>query len=63
MHPAVGLIQLDCQTLIAETEAQALLVYTATPGTKDHEQLRLLSVIGVQQFRPALGAERPTSSG
>jgi transcriptional regulator with XRE-family HTH domain len=50
IHPRVGAIELDCQTLVAENQAQVLLVYTATPGTEDHEKLRLLSVIGNQYF-------------
>jgi transcriptional regulator with XRE-family HTH domain len=49
-HPEVGLIELRCQALIAENQAQALLVYTATPGSEDDEKLRLLSVIGTQRL-------------
>lgn len=50
IHAEVGTIALHCQVLIAENEAQALLVYTATPGSDDYERLQLLSVIGDQQF-------------
>ena len=50
VHPSVGTIELDCQVLVAENQAQSLLVYTATPGTEDYERLKLLSVIGVQRF-------------
>jgi transcriptional regulator with XRE-family HTH domain len=50
VHPEIGEIEVDCQVLIAENEAQRLLVYTATPGSEDHERLRLLAVVG-QQFR------------
>lgn len=50
VHPRIGTIELDCQTLVAENQAQVLLVYTATPGTEDYEKLQLLSVIGTQQF-------------
>jgi hypothetical protein len=53
IHPVVGLIELDCQTLRSENQAQALLVFTATPGTEDAERLALLSVIGSQTFAPA----------
>lgn len=49
-HPEVGLISLRCQPLIAENQAQALLVYTATPGSDDDEKLRLLAVIGTQKL-------------
>ena len=50
VHPRVGPIELYCQQLSAVEEGQILLVYTATPGTEDHEKLKLLSVIGSQQF-------------
>jgi hypothetical protein len=49
-HPEVGLIELRCQALIAENHAQALVVYTATPGSADDEKLRLLAVIGTQKL-------------
>ncbi len=48
--PEVGLIEVDCQTLVAEEQGQALLVFTATPGTADHDKLQLLKVIGTQRF-------------
>lgn len=57
VHPTIGTIELDCQTLVAENEAQALLVYTATPGTQDQEKLRLLSVIGAERFDGATRSE------
>ena len=50
VHPRVGAIELYCQQLSAVEEGQILLVYTATPGTEDHDKLKLLSVIGNQQF-------------
>lgn len=53
LHPQVGPLELQCQTLIAESEAQILLVYTATPGTEAAERLRLLGVVGGQQFARA----------
>jgi hypothetical protein len=58
VHPRIGTIELDCQILVAEYEAQRLLVYTATPGTEDHDKLRLLSVIGAQEFGDGVEAER-----
>ena len=51
VHPAIGTIELDCQTLIAESQAQILLVFTATPGSEDYDKLQLLSVIGAQRFK------------
>jgi hypothetical protein len=53
LHPQVGPIALQCQTLVAESEAQVLLVYTATPGSEDAEKLRLLDVVGAQELGPA----------
>jgi hypothetical protein len=50
VHPRVGTIEIDCQTLVAETEGQLLLVYTATPGTESAEKLRLIGVLGTQEF-------------
>lgn len=52
VHPELGLIELECQLLFTETLSQALLVFTATPGTEDHEKLELLSVIGSQELKP-----------
>jgi hypothetical protein len=53
LHPQVGRIELECQVLVAESEAQILLVYTATPGTASAEALRLLGVVGNQEFAAA----------
>jgi transcriptional regulator with XRE-family HTH domain len=55
LHPEVGQMELDCETLSAEDDSQILLVYTATPGTESAERLRLLDVVGSQTFsdRPA----------
>ena len=51
-HPEVGVITVQCQLLHDHDQGQALLVYTATPGTESHEKLQLLSVIGSQNLRP-----------
>jgi transcriptional regulator with XRE-family HTH domain len=45
-HRDVGLLELNCQVLLDPDESQALLVYTAVPGTESYEKLQLLSVIG-----------------
>jgi len=50
LHPEVDMIRVDCQVLVAENQAQALLVFTATPGSEDHDKLRLLAVLGAQDF-------------
>ncbi|MDP9793048.1 transcriptional regulator with XRE-family HTH domain [Catenuloplanes nepalensis] len=48
-HPEVGLLELNCQTLLDPERSHRLLIYTAVPGSESWEKLRLLSVIGVQQ--------------
>jgi transcriptional regulator with XRE-family HTH domain len=53
LHPAVGSVELDCQALFTEDQLQALLVLTATPHSEAHEKLRLLTVLGTQQFSGA----------
>jgi transcriptional regulator with XRE-family HTH domain len=50
-HPELGLLSLHCQTLLDPDQDQALLVFTATPGTDSHDKLAMLTVIGAQQFR------------
>ncbi|MGO3325929.1 helix-turn-helix transcriptional regulator [Gordonia sp. (in: high G+C Gram-positive bacteria)] len=49
-HPEVGELELDCQTLIDTESRQALLVFTATPGSATVEKLQLLAVIGARRF-------------
>ena len=53
LHPELGEIDLDCQTLYSEDQNQALLVLTAAPRTEAAEKLRLLAVIGQQRFASA----------
>lgn len=50
-HPAVGMLELSCQTLLDPDQSHRLLVYTAVPGSESHEKLQLLSVIGTQTLR------------
>jgi transcriptional regulator with XRE-family HTH domain len=52
VHPEVGAIELDCQVLFTEDQGQALLILTAQPGSEAAEKLRLLSVLGTQEFTP-----------
>jgi hypothetical protein len=47
-HPAVGLLELDCDALHDTADDQVLLVYSAAPGSSAAEALALLRVIGVQ---------------
>ena len=51
IHPELGALALTCQSLVDPGQSQALLVYTAIPGTENYEKLQLLSVIGIQALR------------
>ena len=48
VHAELGEIRVHCQMLLAPDQAQALLIFTATPGSESYEKLQLLSVIGTQ---------------
>jgi len=49
-HPQLGVLELHCQILQDGDSGQALLVYTAVPGSPSHEKLQLLAVIGDQRL-------------
>jgi transcriptional regulator with XRE-family HTH domain len=49
-HPTVGLLELDCETLLTPTEDQRLMLFTAPPGTPAAEYLDLLRVVGQESF-------------
>ena len=53
IHPELGAIELDCQTLFTEDQGQALLILTAAPRSEGAEKLALLAVLGHQRFAPA----------
>ncbi|TGO04989.1 helix-turn-helix transcriptional regulator [Serinibacter arcticus] len=46
LHPEVGEMDLDCQLMVDPVHGHTLLVLTAAPGSKSHEKLALLSVLG-----------------
>jgi transcriptional regulator with XRE-family HTH domain len=48
LHPEVGALELQCQTLLDPDQSHRLLVYTAVPGSDSYEKLQLLAVIGAQ---------------
>jgi len=50
IHPRIGPIEVDCQVLLTEDESQALLVLTAAPRSEAESKLKLLTVLGTQQF-------------
>lgn len=47
-HPAVGLIELDCDVLSAAGSDLRLIAYTAEPGSEAAEKLALITVLGTQ---------------
>ncbi|QUQ67457.1 MmyB family transcriptional regulator [Kutzneria sp. CA-103260] len=49
-HPELGVVDIHCQNLFSEDGRQRLQFFTAPPGSPAVEQLKLLSVIGVQEF-------------
>jgi hypothetical protein len=50
LHPEFGELDLYGETLLDPDQSQALLIFTAPPGSESHEKLRLLSVIGTQRL-------------
>ncbi|BCJ59631.1 helix-turn-helix transcriptional regulator [Micromonospora endophytica] len=53
MHPELGVLALDCQTLLDPGQSHRLLVYTAVPGSESYHKLELLAGIGAEQPMPA----------
>jgi transcriptional regulator with XRE-family HTH domain len=46
LHPAVGVLQVDCEVLATSDEGQRLVILSARPGTDDADRLRLIGVLG-----------------
>ncbi|MYS51058.1 transcriptional regulator, partial [Streptomyces sp. SID6013] len=51
-HPAIGILELDCEVLANSDHNQQLVVHTARPGTESYERLQLLRVVGLQNLAP-----------
>ncbi|WP_067969246.1 helix-turn-helix transcriptional regulator [Nocardiopsis trehalosi] len=49
-HPLVGALVLDCEILELPERGQRVVLHSAEPGTPSHEALRLLRVIGTEDF-------------
>ncbi|KAA9373455.1 helix-turn-helix domain-containing protein [Microbispora cellulosiformans] len=49
-HPMVGPVTVNCDTLDVADRDQQVVIYTAVPGSRSEEALRLLSVIGTQRM-------------
>ncbi len=55
IHPTVGRIELECESLLAGPGDQTLVLFTARPGTESAEQLALLRVLGRESFADTAG--------
>ncbi len=54
IHPVVGEVTLDCDTLTASTDPdQYMTVWTAAPGSPAHDRLRILASWAADQNLPA----------
>jgi transcriptional regulator with XRE-family HTH domain len=49
-HPELGPITVDCDVLAAVGSDLRLVAFTAAPGSEDADKLRLLGVLGTQDF-------------
>jgi hypothetical protein len=52
VHPHVGEISVDCETLLTPDAGQSLIILRAAPGTEDADKLKLISVLGDQELSP-----------
>lgn len=53
VHPQLGPLTLDCDTLHVPDADQRVIVYSAAPQTPEAEMLALLRVVGTQDLTPA----------
>lgn len=49
-HPTVGPISVNCDSLDVADRDQRVVIYTAEPGSRSEEAMRLLSVVGTQRM-------------
>ncbi|WP_171163264.1 helix-turn-helix domain-containing protein [Streptomyces sp. I05A-00742] len=49
-HPLVGPVSVNCDVLDIADRDQRVVIYTAAPGSRSEEALRLLSVVGTQRM-------------
>ncbi len=59
VHPALGVVEINCDVLATARQDQRVIVFTARPGSEAVGQLALLRVIGQQSLHPVVGS--PTS--
>lgn len=62
IHPTIGLVDLDCEQLLSPAEDQHLLLFTAPPGSRNAEQLKLLRVVGHERFVGVQATAEPPGS-
>ncbi|TDD42996.1 XRE family transcriptional regulator [Nonomuraea terrae] len=62
VHPALGVIEVDCHSPFSEDGRQRLLWFTAPPGSNGAAQLELLSVIGAQDMTTGADDTQPTGT-
>lgn len=49
-HPAVGVLDLQCDVVLSPPSGQRLVLFRPQPGTGTAEQLEMLAVLGTQSF-------------
>jgi transcriptional regulator with XRE-family HTH domain len=59
-HPLMGTVTVDCDTLEVVGSDLRVIMWTAPPGSPDASALKLLAVIGSQEFKTS---PRPATSG
>jgi hypothetical protein len=62
LHPAVGEITLDCDSLKLTDRDQHLVLYTAPQGSHDADALALLHMLGAEGISSASAAQRMSLS-
>nr|MCW2727593.1 transcriptional regulator [Aeromicrobium sp.] len=50
VHPQIGELMLDCETLATAEDGQRLIILGAAPGTETYGKLQLLHVVGEQRL-------------
>jgi transcriptional regulator with XRE-family HTH domain len=55
LHPLVGLVDLDCETMLTPDGTQMLVLLTPRPGGEARAQLDMLRVVGLQTMSPESG--------
>lgn len=43
-HPAIGVVEVDCEVLAMPAVGQSLVLLSATPGSEDDDKLRLVAM-------------------